>query len=258
MLASIFDSSAETYDGAFTHSQIGMLQRNRVYKYLLPLLNKHINLLEINCGTGHDAITVSKFVKTVYATDVSQKMIEVAEQKNKNQNVKFDCLDLRLLPHKLNMNYDVLLSNFGGLNCLSAEEIKNFANQIHTHLAPKSKLVLVVMGEKCFIENAWFLLKKDKRLFRRNTVNGVPTTIEGVDFLTYYYSPKELSKFFAQHFIVKKTRPIGFLIPPSYLESFFLNKKMLLKFLNFAEKFLGNFSFLSNYADHFVMVLEKK
>ena len=77
-------------------------------------------------------------------------------------------------------------------------------------------------------------------------------------FTTYYYSPSEIKKLFSNSFEVLYHRPIGFFIPPSYLNDFFINKPKLLNFLYLLERMAGGLSFLSDYADHYLIVLKKK
>lgn len=258
MSTSAFDSSAKQYDSDFTNSKIGRLQRQRVYKYLFPLLNNNTKILEINCGTGHDAIKLAPKVYSILATDISEKMIEVAEQKNIHNNLKFEIQDIKKFGENLSADFDLLFSNFGGLNCLTAEEIKSFGKKINNNLTSNSKLVLVLMGKKCWIENLWYKYQKDARLNRRNTKDAVPTKINESAFNTYYYSPTELSELLKENYSLVKVRPVGLFIPPSYLESLFKSKLWLLRLLNVLEKIFGNFSFLSNYADHYLIILEKK
>jgi cyclopropane fatty-acyl-phospholipid synthase-like methyltransferase len=258
MSTSAFDSSAKQYDSDFTNSKIGRLQRQSVYKYLFPLLNKNTKILEINCGTGHDAITLAPKVNSILATDISEKMIEIAEQKNKYNNLKFEIQDIKNLHQNLSSNFDLLFSNFGGLNCLNADEIKSFGKNISNNLHFKAKVVLVVMGKKCWMENLWYKLQKDERLNRRNTKDAVPTKINESTFNTYYYSPAELIELLQENYSLVKVRPVGLFIPPSYLESLFKSKLWILNLLNALEKLIGNFSFLSNYADHYLIILEKK
>ena len=79
-----FDLMAETYDADFTTSAIGKAQRKQVWDCLLPLLNasrKTLKILEINCGTGHDAIQLCNLGHSVTATDASEAMIGKARQK---------------------------------------------------------------------------------------------------------------------------------------------------------------------------------
>ena len=90
MLQEAFNNYAEQYDEHFTNSLIGKAQRQRVYSYLSTLnyfTNKDI--LEVNCGTGEDAKIFSEHNAHVTATDISEKMIAFAKQKNENISIKF-------------------------------------------------------------------------------------------------------------------------------------------------------------------------
>ena len=65
--------------------------------------------------------------------------------------------------------------------------------------------------------------------------------------------------FYAAHkkFKIQLLKPIGIKIPPSYLESFFLNKKSWLRALIKAEK-LFSFPFWAKFSDHYLIIFEKK
>ena len=77
-----FDVLAETYDTGFVESRIGLAQRNISRKWLQPLLagKTGLRILEINCGTGADAIWLAEQGHTVTATDASPAMIWQAQQ----------------------------------------------------------------------------------------------------------------------------------------------------------------------------------
>jgi len=53
-----FDTAAANYDTSFTHTAVGKLQRDRIYFFLekFNLIQPSHSILEINCGTGEDAI----------------------------------------------------------------------------------------------------------------------------------------------------------------------------------------------------------
>lgn len=53
-------------------------------KYLKP----NMNVLEIGCGTGGTSLIHAPFVHHILATDISTKMINIAQQKAKDQGVK--------------------------------------------------------------------------------------------------------------------------------------------------------------------------
>ncbi len=82
-----FDKIALTYDELFTNTAIGKLQRNIVRKYLDETLptNQRISILELNCGTGEDAVYFAKKGFDVLATDVSDDMLKLTNNERENQ-----------------------------------------------------------------------------------------------------------------------------------------------------------------------------
>ncbi len=52
----VFDAIAEDYDRIFTHSILGNAQRSLIHEYLRCHLHKGQRILDLNCGTGEDAI----------------------------------------------------------------------------------------------------------------------------------------------------------------------------------------------------------
>ena len=260
MLSQAFDNYSTTYDEHFTNTPIGRLQRKRVYSYLKPLLNKRQNVLELNCGTGEDAGYISKYVQSVDATDQSEGMIETARIKCKQPNVKFSVCSIQNIKSVVtNKSYDIIFSDFGGINCISPSTIKKCGKDLYELSNENSSLALVIMGRKCIWEKLYFFSKRKMwKALRRLSPCGVFTYIGEEAFTTYYYSPTEVSRLLKKYFEVQYYRPVGIFIPPSYLNSFFSNKLWLLNFLNFLEKIAGRLSFLSNYADHYLIVLKKK
>lgn len=261
MSGSPFDACAETYDREFTSSPIGILQRKRVYSSVLPLLRKSTKVLEINCGTGYDAVEVAKSARNVYATDVSFAMIRQARIKKERSalsNLEFGVADIKELPRKINSSYDFLFSNFGGLNCLSPDELKDFAVNTSPYISDNGTLALVLMGKKCIWENVFFYLRNDERAFRRNNKDGLKTVMNGVEFKTWYYSPAQIEGIFSEHYTVKKIKPIGLFIPPSYLNHYFRNRKWILFIFKVLEKIFGHFSFFADFSDHYLIILKKK
>ncbi len=255
-----FDKYAKTYDDHFTNTLIGKEQRKQVYRHLAKHLTKNNpSILEINCGTGEDAQWLAKKGHIVLATDISEGMIEVAKQKSTSAHLKFqqlNCLDVsKLQPNK----YDLLFSNFGGLNCLSPNELNAFSAACDSIQQSNAKLIFVIMSSNCWWENFYFNQKNEyKKANRRQNKNGVDTIIDDVSFKTYYYSPKEIETIFSNHYKVIETKPIGFFVPPSYLEPYFKNRKFIFKCLVLLDKIVNRFSFLSNSADHYFITLKKK
>lgn len=257
-----FDHIAKNYDTDFTHSVIGKCQRNVVNVYLENFFskqNKPLDVLEINGGTGEDAIWLSKQVKSIISTDISTKMIEVGKQKATNiSNLSFEQLDINQLDN-LDKKYDLIFSNFGGLNCLNKKELKTFFESASKLLTKRGKLILVIMPKNTLWERLYFILKLDfKKAFRRNTNAALEVNVANINVKTWYYNPKEIQALAKSNFNIITSKPIGFFIPPSYLENYFVRHKRLLRILDNLENKIGIFRFLSRFSDHYLIELEVK
>ena len=257
-----FDPVAATYDENFSSTITGQLQRQRVYTYLEKYLstNKIKNVLELNCGTGEDAIWLAQKGIPVLATDISSEMVKVTNQKAESQQLDhliesqqlaIENLD-QLKPKKL----DLIFSNFGGLNCVSPQQLKELVPTLLELLQPNGIFIAVVMARFCWWETLYFSLKGNFKAARRRQEKGpILAPLDDRSFVeTWYYSPQIFNQYFNPSFQFLAKAPIGFWLPPSYLDPFFRNKKIILNALNFLEKYMSG---PSNWADHFLMVYRK-
>lgn len=254
-----FDKAAGNYDDTFTQTDIGKMQRSLVYTELSKHLDTVETILEINCGTGEDAIWLARQNFHVIATDISPKMIEIAKSKRTFDNLRFEIANINEIPSKFDRkDFDLLLSNFGGLNCLSDVELKSFFQNISTVLTEKGKLALVIMPKNTLWEQFYFLAKAQFRNVSRRKKTSVIADVDGEKVRTFYYNPKDIVNLAKADFETVTVKPVGFFVPPSYLDGFLKNKKGLLQFLNRLEKGIKNWQFLSKYADHYIIVLQKR
>ena len=67
-----FDRIAPDYDRRFTDSLIGRAQRDAVWKVLTRTFRRDDKILELNCGTGEDAIYLASNGISVVALDASR------------------------------------------------------------------------------------------------------------------------------------------------------------------------------------------
>lgn len=251
-----FDHIAEAYDTDFTHSLTGSAQRAQVWKQLLPLTKGQV-CLELNCGTGEDAQRFCELGLQVTATDISPGMVTVARSKIAKLGGDAQVLDINHLQKTHLEQVQLLFSNFGGLNCLSATSWKDFAATLAQSLPGKARVVLVIMGRKCLWEQLYFFAKR-KQPWSRKGHQAVMAHVDGVEVPTWYYSPTEIISFLKGSFEVVKTRPIGFFVPPSYLEPFVQKRKGLFALLRALDRITANWSLFANRADHFYIELLKK
>ncbi len=254
-----FDIASQSYDKSFTNTTIGKAQRMQVYKQLNDTIiqDKVLHILELNCGTGEDANYLSSLKHTVTATDISGKMVAVASDIFKNKDIIFHQLDINELhQHSFKENFNLIFSNFGGFNCLSKNEIKKFFNSAKKRISKQGKIILIIMPKQTIWEKIYFFCKGDfKKVNRRNSYKWIKANVDGVDVSTWYFNPKDIREI-SEGFSVKKIKPIGLFVPPSYLQSSFLGKKGMVSFLNRLDTLFG-FSFLAKYADHYYIELQK-
>lgn len=254
-----FDIHAPTYDAVFTHSRIGNAQRQQVYAYLKATLpsQRSLKILELNCGTGEDAHFLHKQGHELIATDISEGMIAVA--KAKYSHIHFQALDITTISSQtFDQKFDLIFSNFGGFNCLTAKQLQTFLKTSDNLLTSQGKLILVIMPKNTLWERLYFMLKGQfKNAFRRNTDAAVYANVEGVQVPTWYYNPEEISAFAKAYTKPTTIKPIGIAIPPSYLEPYFANKPRFMKLLITLESWLQK-PFWAKYADHFLISFEKK
>lgn len=219
--------------------------------------------MEINCGTGEDAVYLASRFQTVVATDLSSEMIRIAFEKSKKKKIstiEFLATDMLEIRNNLPQSqFDMIFSNFGGLNCLSDDQVQNLSSELKEMSNPDGNLILVIMGRKCLWEKFYFFIKgKTALVNRRMEPSGVNANIGTTHQKTFYYSPKEIKKHFSGSWNFKRLIPIGLFLPPSYLDPFFSKRPWLLKFLRSAEKIFGGFSFCADYADHYLIHFTRK
>jgi ubiquinone/menaquinone biosynthesis C-methylase UbiE len=263
MQQAYFNGIASTYDSDFSYSKIGLMQRKRVWKYLSAQLKQkdNISILEINCGTGLDAYWLSEQGYQVTATDISADMITCAENKkqlNSKQNPAFIVCGFDDLANQFKgKTFDLIFSNFAGLNCVNKEGLEKLNRDFASLLAPNGQLIMVLLGKYCWMEQLYFRAKglPDKAK-RRLTLDMVELS-KGYVQPTYCYSVQETKQLFNAFNLITH-KPVGITIPPSYLEPIIKKFSFLVPIVQLAEYCLGNIFFLSDYADHTFLAFTKK
>lgn len=234
MNAAAFDALAADYDRDFTHSLVGAAQRRIVWEVLDDVLRQFgrpCNVLELNCGTGEDALHMARAGHRVVATDVSGEMLRVAGLKFERAGLgplaQARRLDLQALAagtvtaQALGGPFDLVFSNFGGLNCVSPEALRALAAPLAACLAPQGRAIAVVMPRLCLWESGWALLRLQPRLAARRWRGGPVQARLGAGqppLLVWYHGVRDMERALGGHFQRERVRPVGLAVPPSSLE----------------------------------------
>jgi SAM-dependent methyltransferase len=270
--ASPFDILAADYDRNFTHTLIGRLMRQAVWSRLEACFGPGDRVLELNCGTGEDAVYLARRGVQVLATDSSRAMLHVARDKLRQARLEgavtiqefgleeFARGSLPLLfpggcqesPGRT-PKFDGAFSNFGGLNCVA--DLPGVATGLASCLRPGATLLLCLMGPLALWEWTWFLWRRQPaKAFRRLNPRGVWWR----DLRIRYPMIRTVRRAFAPHFQLRRLSAIGALLPPPYAEPWAVRNPGLISFLNRWERRLERLPPLPWLADHYLLEMVRR
>jgi ubiquinone/menaquinone biosynthesis C-methylase UbiE len=258
--ALVFDQMAKDYDEKFTESLIGRAQRDAVWSRLDRTFHPGDHILELNCGTGEDALFLARNAISVTACDASAQMIQVARQRLRSESpdapVEFHLLPTEQIESLQEIeHFDGALSNFSGLNCIP--DLTKTAESLATLLYPRASLLVCLSTRFCIWEMAWYSLHgKFHKAFRRTS--GKATAVVGDHAVDVYYpNVRDLQKTFSPYFELRSITGIGVTVPPSYVERWIRKYPKLLKTLRAIDKAICTLPGVRVLGDHVLLHFER-
>lgn len=253
-----FSKQSVIYDSYDENNRILAWMRKQVRNAALSYLKKNDTILELNSGTGTDAVFFAKKGFKVLATDLSDGMIEKIELKVNHERLSglIDVLQCSYteLDRIKNLKFDFIFSNFGGLNCVSD---LNFVTKHFSSLLNNNGIVcLVIMPPVCPWEIIQLLRGKIKFALRRFTKSGLLANIEGVSFFTYYFSHKKIMRALGPNFKLLKLFSLGVFTPIPQMEKFQTKFPRLLRLLNSLDEMTAEHFPFNRIGDHIIIVAE--
>ncbi|MGH9470851.1 MAG: class I SAM-dependent methyltransferase [Terriglobia bacterium] len=258
--ATPFDSVAESYDELFTESFVGRAQRRVVWREMDRLFRPGQRILEINSGTGVDAVRLAQRGVRVVGCDASSVMTHVASRRALQMG-----LASRLEFHTASTEeiyrlsgeppFDGLLSNFAGLNCV--RNLDAVVPALAQLLRPGANVLLCVFGKYCAWELFWNLAHGNRRRAFRRLRKAFGGDVAGQRLQVDYWSVRHLRRCFSRCFRFKRQAGVGIAVPPSYLE--FLTSRCPGIFGAAAKLDLGlsGFPIFCSLADHALLTFER-
>lgn len=262
LAASAFNKQSVVFDDIYAHNKIVAYKRNRVRAHVLSLINSESHILELNAGTGDDAVFFAKQGFTVHATDIAADMLNQLQLKvdrfGLNEMVSTEvCSFTQLENLKDKGPFDLIFSNFGGLNC--TDNLIKVLDAFDALLKPGGLATMVIMPGFCLWETMLALKGKFKIAFRRfNSKKGAPAHIEGVHFLCWYYSPGYIIRHLKDKFELLDVEALCTIVPPSYFENFPEKYPKKFNWLCNMERRFKNKFLLRSIGDYFIISLRKK
>jgi ubiquinone/menaquinone biosynthesis C-methylase UbiE len=255
-----FTLQSVVFDDIYSGNTIINYKRARVRQHVLQHLAPGSNILELNSGTGEDALFFAKAGHRVHATDISTGMQAVLKQKTEPYRdcISFETCSFTQLNQLQNKGlFDHIFSNFGGLNCTN--ELDKVLLSFDTLLKPGGKATLVIIPRFCLWETLLIFKGKFKTAFRRFFSNkGRTAHIEGTYFKCWYYNPSFVINTLRKSYKVVGLEGLCTLVPPSYIEGFAEKHSKAYQFLkNKEDKWKDKWPW-KYVGDYFIITLEKK
>lgn len=252
--AAAFSRKAAVYDlFGQDHPNLARM-RERVYAQFSRWTPQGSKVLELNAGTGLDAVALIQRGYQVHATDIASGM--VAEIKRKQEVLE---LNGRLTVQQCSFTelddvqvgpFDALFSNFGGLNCIA--DLTAVTRYLPQLLKPQGVLTWVIMPPIC----PWELLLtvKDWQVgTRRLRRGGVTAYVEGVPLHTYYFTPWQVRQALGADFKLLELTALSLLTPTADNKTFARRYPQLYRRLVWLDERLSRWPLLNHMGDFFIL-----
>jgi ubiquinone/menaquinone biosynthesis C-methylase UbiE len=269
-----FDHLAARYDALWTTTAIGRAQRDLVWRDVDTLFQSGERILDVGCGTGEDAAHFAARGVTVYATDASPAMVQVAKARGGFTAAVCSAEELA----QIGGTFDGAISNFGALNCVAS--LPAVADSLAGLVRPGGRVAICMLGRFCAWETLyygarWQWCKALRRWCGRAQLVGqvgnlrrvgnppgagcqparrIPSCPTEQSLTVYYPTVPEVRAAFAPDFQLQGWTGIGLCVPPSYVKL----PAALVACLAACDQVLARLPLLRALADHRLFLLVRK
>lgn len=256
-IAAAFSRTAEKYDRfAEDHPNLTRM-RTKAYSHFKRFLEPGAHILELNAGTGTDAVHFAQQGYHVHATDIAPDMLQRIREKVRRlelsdrvsvQKCSFTNLDrVRKGP------FDAVFSNLGGLNCIP--DLNQVIKSLSSLLIPGSVVTWVLMPPICLSELALALGGNFKVAFRRLSPQGTRAHLEGFHFMIYYYTPAQVIDAFGSEYVPLSIEGLSVFAPPAESKNLAKRHPHLYRWLCWLDDHLAHRSPFIGWGDFFIISL---
>jgi ubiquinone/menaquinone biosynthesis C-methylase UbiE len=252
-----FSKQSYHYDQDDEENTILRWMRKVVRGHVSGYLKKGDRILELNAGTGLDALYFSGKGHAVHATDLSEGMVNVIKEKIKkypDQKLSCEQCSYTELNKITNGPFNYVFSNFGGLNCIP--DLQEVIKNLSPLLSPGAYVTFVIMPPVCPWEMIYMLKGDFKMAFRRFKKGGIKAHLEGEYFQTYYFTPAQVMKKFGKDFQKISLQGLASISPPPHNIKAQKNFPNMYKKISRIDESLSFVFPFNRWADHFILTMQ--
>lgn len=259
-IAEAFSRTAEKYDSfAEDHPHLTRM-RNKVYAHVMRYVPRGARILELNAGTGTDAVQLAQRGYFVHATDIAPGMLDRLREKVHrlalHDRLTVEERSFLALEQVQGAPFDAVFSDLGGLNCIP--DLSPVIRQLPGILKPGGLVTWVLMSHVCLWELAELLRGNLSLAFRRFSRAGVRANLEGLSFDVYYFSPSQVIQWFGQDFALLAREGLSVLTPTAESKNFARVHPRLYRALSRLDDRLSPHRPWSGWGDFYIVTMRYK
>jgi hypothetical protein len=256
-VAEAFSRKAAIYD-AFGENHVNMARmRRKFYDHVQSVMPPGGYLLELNAGTGQDAVALVERGFRVHTTDIAPGMLAQIEEKISRYSLEdrltYQHCSFTQLHQLTEGPFDGIYSNSGGLNCIA--DLTAVTHGLPALLRPGARVTWVIMPKIC----PWELVVsvKDFRVgTRRLRRHGIIAHVEGVYFKTCYFTARQVRQAFGPRFRQVKLEGLSVFTPTADNKTFAVNHDRLYSRLVQLDDLLATRRPFNGWGDFFILTME--
>lgn len=247
-----FDKLAAGYDQQFTETTLGRHLRNLVLDRVDAASGAGQRVLDLGCGTGHDAAHLAARGLEVWAVDAAAEMVETARAKGAAWGDRLHVLQgsIEALDELVACAgpFDLALSNFGALNCVA--DLPRLLRAVAARLDHGGRFWACVMGPWVPWEWVWMVFQgTPRKSFRRLRSGGS----EWRGMTIRYPSVRAFRRACPKELRIQSVSSVGAFLPPTYVEPWIRQHPRWLATLAWLEQRLAEVPPFPQLADHYLV-----
>jgi ubiquinone/menaquinone biosynthesis C-methylase UbiE len=259
-IAEAFTATAARYDAfAEDHPHLTRM-RQKVYESFERFVTPGSSVLELNAGTGTDAVFLARRGYRVHATDIAPGMLQRLRNKvsagGLERTVTVQACSFLELDRVEGGPYDAVLSNLGGLNCTA--DLTQVAAGLRALLGPGGVAVLVVMPKICLWELALVTTGQFRLATRRLRRGGTVAHLEGRYFPVHYFNPGQVVRTFGPAWELLSVEGLSVLTPTAESKNLAIRHPRLYATLARLDDRLAGHRPFSAWGDFAIVVLRRR
>ena len=253
-----FSRQSAIYDEADRNNPVLQDLRHQVYAHVQKFLKPASRILELNAGTGLDALYFVSQGHRIHATDLSDGMISQIKRKIQQNDIasQLTCQQLSYteLDKSSEKGFDYVFSNFGGLNCV--RDLSQVTQNLPGLLNDEAYITLVIMPPVSPWELTWVLKGDLQKAVRRLRKEGAVAHLEGEYFKTYYHSLSEIRRSLRPFFELIACESLALVSPPPHCTTFPVKHRHIYNFLRGSDKLLRHLYPFNRCGDHLIATFQ--